>query len=332
MAVHEPVQLGSLLKRHRLAAGLTQEELAERAGVSTRSVSDLERGLSRTSHPNTVRRLADALELVPAERASFLEVATQGRGGQPAPIRSEPRQAPWGVPSAAWARIGVLGAACVLAIAVAGVSVALLDRGTKGSAAPVRSTAEVPAVVSTWGSASGQAVPFARPFWVIPAPGGTAYVLDDSLTSPAVVRISPSGQQLGAWRLTGLDNHLHWLSNSQVTDVKADAHGDLWMTVVLSAPVEGPGYGGTLPLSVDEFSPDGRLLTRWGSDGVNPGEFSLPQGLGITSRGDVVVSDSGNHRMQVLTPSGKALAVWSGPGSDPLKFGADHVAVDAHDN
>jgi transcriptional regulator with XRE-family HTH domain len=35
---------GALLKRHRLAAGITQEGLAERAGISARAVSDLERG------------------------------------------------------------------------------------------------------------------------------------------------------------------------------------------------------------------------------------------------------------------------------------------------
>src|SRR5262245_51768841 len=39
-----------LLRRHRLAAGLTQEELAERAGLSVRGVQDLERGLRRTPH------------------------------------------------------------------------------------------------------------------------------------------------------------------------------------------------------------------------------------------------------------------------------------------
>ena len=36
-----------LLKQHRLAVGMTQEELAERAGLSARGISDLERGVSR---------------------------------------------------------------------------------------------------------------------------------------------------------------------------------------------------------------------------------------------------------------------------------------------
>ena len=57
------------------AAGLSQEALAERAGVSARGVSDLERGARRTPHPTTVRLLVDALELGPADRQALLAAA-----------------------------------------------------------------------------------------------------------------------------------------------------------------------------------------------------------------------------------------------------------------
>jgi transcriptional regulator with XRE-family HTH domain len=45
----------------RLPAGLIQEELAEAARVSYRSISDLERGVSRSPRRDTARLLADAL-------------------------------------------------------------------------------------------------------------------------------------------------------------------------------------------------------------------------------------------------------------------------------
>ena len=56
-------EFGRLLRQLRDAAGLTQEELAASARLSPRSVSDLERGVSRTARPETVRRLAAALAL-----------------------------------------------------------------------------------------------------------------------------------------------------------------------------------------------------------------------------------------------------------------------------
>ena len=47
-----------LLRRYRIAAGLSQEELAERAGLSRRGISDLERGQRRRPHLATNRRIA----------------------------------------------------------------------------------------------------------------------------------------------------------------------------------------------------------------------------------------------------------------------------------
>ena len=55
------LDFGSALRRYRVAAGLTQDELAERANVSPRSIGDIERGVSRAPQRNTVGLLADAL-------------------------------------------------------------------------------------------------------------------------------------------------------------------------------------------------------------------------------------------------------------------------------
>ena len=66
----EPSPFGVLLQRYRRAAGLTQGALAERAGLSVRGISDLERGLRRTPQRETVRLLADALGLGAPERRS----------------------------------------------------------------------------------------------------------------------------------------------------------------------------------------------------------------------------------------------------------------------
>src|SRR5262249_39677064 len=67
---------GPLLRRYREAAGLTQEQLAARAGLSARGISDLERGRRQAPRRDTVSLLATALALAPHRRA-LLEAAAR---------------------------------------------------------------------------------------------------------------------------------------------------------------------------------------------------------------------------------------------------------------
>jgi predicted ATPase/DNA-binding XRE family transcriptional regulator len=66
---------GNLLRQLRSAASLSQEDLAERAGLSRRGVSDLERGARRTPRLETVRLLAKALNLAETDRTALLAAA-----------------------------------------------------------------------------------------------------------------------------------------------------------------------------------------------------------------------------------------------------------------
>ena len=92
---------GTLLRGHRAVARLTQEELAELAGLSVRAVANLERGRARP-HRRSVALLADALALSDKQRELFgqaaraepgpgsaamprLAIAEFGTGGQPGP-------------------------------------------------------------------------------------------------------------------------------------------------------------------------------------------------------------------------------------------------------
>lgn len=82
---------GELLKRHRIASGLSQESLAERAGVSASAISALERGARRAPYRDNVILLADALGLSPSERGVFDAAAERARGRQPrAPVDEDP--------------------------------------------------------------------------------------------------------------------------------------------------------------------------------------------------------------------------------------------------
>jgi predicted ATPase/DNA-binding CsgD family transcriptional regulator/DNA-binding XRE family transcriptional regulator len=75
MTTHASSPFGPLLRRLRTAAALSQEELAERAGLSVRALGDLERGVHQAPRLTTVRLVADALPLSESQRADLLAAA-----------------------------------------------------------------------------------------------------------------------------------------------------------------------------------------------------------------------------------------------------------------
>src|SRR5690349_17143734 len=75
----EETQFGELLRRLRLAAELSQEELAGRAGLSVQAISALERGYRRAPYRHTLDALATALGLDTADRASLIAAAQRRR-------------------------------------------------------------------------------------------------------------------------------------------------------------------------------------------------------------------------------------------------------------
>ena len=84
-------EFAARLRGVRDAAALTQEELAERAGLTTNAIGALERGERRRPYPDTVRALADALDLDEPQRADLaaadrpLPDGRDGPTGDPGP-------------------------------------------------------------------------------------------------------------------------------------------------------------------------------------------------------------------------------------------------------
>src|ERR1700757_498375 len=81
MTEQAAVSFGGLLGQRGAEANLTQEELAVAAQLSPRSISDLERGISRTARKDTALLLAGALDLAGPVRELFVAAA---RGRVPA--------------------------------------------------------------------------------------------------------------------------------------------------------------------------------------------------------------------------------------------------------
>ena len=83
---------GMLLRRYRLAAGLSQEALAERARMSTNGIGALERGYRRTPQRETLALLAGALALNDEQRGEFEAAAARSVSLRP---RGLGHSGPW---------------------------------------------------------------------------------------------------------------------------------------------------------------------------------------------------------------------------------------------
>jgi len=137
------VSFAGLLRQLRAEARLTQEELAEAAGLSPRGISDLERGVNRTARKDTALLLADVFGLAGAQRRLFV-LAARGR-----------------VPAAE-----VLAARTRAPASPAGVQTATpaARHSAPGPARPVPH--ELPADVSAF---TGRAAELAELSWLLPA-------------------------------------------------------------------------------------------------------------------------------------------------------------------
>jgi transcriptional regulator with XRE-family HTH domain len=75
----DDLSLSALLRTHRRISLLTQEELAEAAGLSVRSVRNLESGAVRSPRTSSVHRIACALRLDDAAYRQLADLAVSGR-------------------------------------------------------------------------------------------------------------------------------------------------------------------------------------------------------------------------------------------------------------
>jgi hypothetical protein len=68
------------------------------------------------------------------------------------------------------------------------------------------------------------------------------------------------------------------------------------------------GYGNA---RVHRFSAEGQLLQSWGEPGDEPGQFNLVHSVWVHTDGRVFICDRENDRVQIFSPTGDLLAVWT---------------------
>ncbi len=149
MAEQPALSFAGLLRQLRGEARLTQEELAEGAGLSPRSISDLERGVNLTARKDTALLLADALGMTGLVRELFV-AAARGRAGAGEVLAARETGA-GAVPelTGAGGAAGVAGAAAHRSGAAAGPAVAVTRTLPRDIASFTGRAAELAELLST---------------------------------------------------------------------------------------------------------------------------------------------------------------------------------------
>ncbi len=321
MDVHDRDDFGTLLRRHRLAVGLTQEELAERTRLSARGISDLERGV--TTHPrrDTLHLLIEALQLTVEEQETLMAAARAARVAAPSQVTA-------GNTSGSFSNGDVSGVA--VADRDSATSSVLVTASLAGtSSTRQRREPHLPMISGLRAPPRAVAIAASLLMLIVIVSGGLiGQRLVHTSRDRSVHSVAGSSFRLWGLASTTHGNSVVRLSNALRATV--DRHGNIYVT-------EGSGlFYGDIPtkhVDIVKLSPSGRILARWGHFGSQRGELNQPAGVVVDPHGNVYVADYGNDRIQKFSPSGKVLAVWGSFGTAPSQFDLPMgITLDSHGN
>lgn len=213
---------------------------------------------------------------------------------------------------AAWAWNWRPGASGLALMAAAAASAVLLT----GCSADLRRSAPVQSrffrsvqIVATRGTGLGQVN---KPRSLAVDARDNLYVVD---MTGRVQKFSPDGVYLSFWQMPQIEK-------GKPKGMNRDASGNI---IVVE-----PHYS-----RVNIYSPEGKLLSQWGSSGTNLGQFDMPRGADCDAHSNIYVCEYGfNDRVQLFTPHGdKCLGSFGRPGDGPGEFNrAENVCVDRQGN
>jgi len=143
--------------------------------------------------------------------------------------------------------------------------------------------------------ASWGAHQFAMPHGLTVDSDGNVWLTDVALQQ--VYKYSADGRRLLVLGERGVagDDSAHF---NRPTQVAVARDGSFYVS---------DGYRNT---RVMKFARDGRFLFQWGTKGSGPGQFDLPHGVALDSRGRVYVADRSNSRVQIFDERGHYLSEW----------------------
>lgn len=189
---------------------------------------------------------------------------------------------------------------------------------------------------------------------------GNIYLVDtDHKARSRVLKLSPQGKELAEWHvfpvIPGHDNGPSGIAldrdgNILVTDaqgvLKLSPQGTLLATIGADPGIydeqshvavdrQGDIYFAQAQRNlIREFSPEGKLLARWQrAKGSGVDQWIHPEQVSLAPDGNLVVQDWGNHRMLILSPSGRTLSTFDATQGVPLRLASiSSACVDGKGN
>jgi DNA-binding beta-propeller fold protein YncE len=153
-------------------------------------------------------------------------------------------------------------------------------------------------------------------------PDGNLYVTD---LSQRVTVISPAGKVLRRWGGPGTRPGQFRFIPSDPT-VPTDVHASITVAPGGEVYVSDSGNG-----RVQVFTPDGRFIRQFGSQGNGQGQLLLPYDLVVDQAGNVYITDDQADTLAKFSPGGKVMWHIGGASGDPDLTGHFHVtSFDAH--
>jgi DNA-binding beta-propeller fold protein YncE len=176
-----------------------------------------------------------------------------------------------------------------------------------------------------WGTQGGVPGQLDQPAGLAVDAQDNVYVADSN--NDRVQKLSSAGAPLAQWSDLGAA----YGRLNQPSDVALDRRGDIFILdagngrVVELSPIGNPqaawrttgsalavGRNGEIYVSAGDsgiyrLSPRDSVDAHWGGPGLKPLEFSNAQGIALDRFGNLYVADSGNNRIQELSPTGRFL-------------------------
>ena len=120
------------------------------------------------------------------------------------------------------------------------------------------------------------------------------------------------------------------VAGSPVENGKSHLTGDGQFNSPGCVATDGPGniyVADTYNNRVQNFSPTGRFITKWGCPGSGDGQFNGPMGIAVDGSGNIYVADTFNNRIHKFSPDGAFITKWVALGLIDTQFN-EPVGID----